>query len=179
MHFHKFLKHQNVSQFSSKQMMVRNMLTKVFNDFLNNNKVKKCSPYTDKGAVFAERFNWTIRYLLKKPVFEKVKSGRLSELPSIIKKYIDTIHNSTKVTPNQASKKQMKKNLQDWKVRQHPKFKLGHFVRTADIKRVFSKGVLVSNCSYKLYTITEVIHNTIPSYRINYLQIYWNTIISY
>ena len=41
-------------------------------------------------------------------------------------------------------------------------------VRTADIKRVFSKGDS-TNCSYILYTIIEVIHDTIPSYRINYL----------
>ena len=36
------------------------------------------------------------------------------------------------------------------------------------MKRVFSKGDS-TNYSYKLYTITEVIHDTIPSYRIEYL----------
>ena len=41
-------------------------------------------------------------------------------------------------------------------------------VRTSDIKKVFSKGDS-TNYSYKLYTITEVIHDTIPSYRLNYL----------
>ena len=41
-------------------------------------------------------------------------------------------------------------------------------MRTADIKRVFSKGDS-TNYGYKLYTITEIIHNTIPSYRIDYL----------
>ena len=45
---------------------------------------------------------------------------------------------------------------------------MGQLVRTADNKRVFSKGDS-TNYSYKLYTITEVIHDTIPSYRINYL----------
>ena len=49
-----------------------------------------------------------------------------------------------------------------------PKFKLGDLVRTSDIKRVFSKGDS-TNYSYKLYTITEVIHDTIPSFRIDYL----------
>ena len=52
--------------------------------------------------------------------------------------------------------------------KQKPKYKLGQLVRTADIKRVFSKGDS-TNYSYKLYTISEVIHNTIPSYRIDYL----------
>ena len=76
------------------------------------------------------------------------------------------------MTPIQASKKINEKvvynNLQDERQKQKPKFQLGQLVRTADIKRVFSKGDS-TNYSYKLYTITEVIHDTIPSYRINYL----------
>ena len=76
------------------------------------------------------------------------------------------------MTPDQASKKTNERkvysNLQDRRVRQKPKFKLGDLVRTADIKRVFSKGDS-TNRSYKLYTITEIIHDTIPSYRIDYL----------
>ena len=76
------------------------------------------------------------------------------------------------MTPNQASKKPNEKevysNLQNQRVRQQPKFKLGQLVRTADIKKVFSKGDSTS-WSYILYTITEVLSNTIPSYRIDYL----------
>ena len=76
------------------------------------------------------------------------------------------------MTPNQASKKSNEKkvytNLQDRRDKQLPKFKLGQLVRTADIKQVFSKGDS-TNYSYKLYTITEVIHDTLPSYRLNYL----------
>ena len=76
------------------------------------------------------------------------------------------------MTPNQASKKsngrKVYSNLEDPRVRQKPKFKLGQLVRTADIKRVFSKGES-TNYSYNLYTITEIIHVTLPSYRISYL----------
>ena len=46
------------------------------------------------------------------------------------------------------------------------KFKLGRLIRTADNKRVFSKGDS-TNWSFKLYTITEVIHDTTPSRQIN------------
>ena len=59
-------------------------------------------------------------------------------------------------------------NLQDKRKKLNPKTKLGQLVRTADFKRVFSKGES-TNYSYKLYTITEVIHDIIPSYRIDYL----------
>ena len=150
----------------------REYVNKIFNEFLNNNKIKRFSRYTDKGAVFAERFNKTIRNLLKKPVFEKGRADWLSELPSVVKKYNNTIHSSIKMTPNQASKKSNQKlvynNLKDNRGVLKPKFNLGQLVRTADIKTVFSKGDS-TNWSYKLYTITEVIHDTIPSYRIDYL----------
>ena len=76
------------------------------------------------------------------------------------------------MTPTQASKKVNEKvvynNLQDRRVKQKPKFHLGQLIRTADIKKVFSKGDS-TNYSYELYTITEVIHDTIPSHRINCL----------
>ena len=114
----------------------------------------------------------TLRNLFKKPVFLARNADWLSELPSVIKQYNYKIHNSTKMTPTQASKKSNEKkvysNLEDKRRKLNPKFKLGQLVRTADIKRVFSKGDS-TNWSYKLYKITEVIHDTIPSYRIDYL----------
>ena len=74
------------------------------------------------------------------------------------------------MTPGQASKKANEKlvysNLQDRRRNLNSKYKLGHLVRTADNKRVFSKGDS-TNWSNKLYTITEVIHDTVPSYRID------------
>ena len=46
-------------------------VNKIFKEFLNNNKIKRYSRYTDKGAVFAERFNTTIRNLLKNQCLRK------------------------------------------------------------------------------------------------------------
>ena len=144
----------------------------IFQNFLKSKNIHHYSRYTDKGPSIAERVIRTIRNLLKKPVFEKGNANWLSELPSVIKQYNNTIHHSMKMTPIQASRKSNQKlvysNLQDKRKILNPKYKLGQLVRTADIKRVFSKGDS-TNWSYKLYTITEIIHNTIPSYRINYL----------
>ena len=96
----------------------------------------------------------------------------MSELPSLIKQYNNAIHSSIKVTPNQASEKINEKlvynNLKDNREIQKPKFQVGQLVRSADIKRVFSKGYS-TNWGYILHGITEVIHNTLPSYRIDYL----------
>ena len=87
-----------------------------------------------------------------------------NQLPNVIKQYNNTIHLSTKMTPVQASSKKNEKSvfdkLQD--KRKKPNFKLGDLVRTADIKKVFSEGDSTNN-SYELHTITEVIHDAIPS----------------
>ena len=76
--------------------------------------------------------------------FEKGNANWLSEIPSVIKKYNNTIHSSTKVTPIQASEKSNEKevysNLKDNREVRKPKFNLGLLVRTADIKKVFSNG---------------------------------------
>ena len=76
------------------------------------------------------------------------------------------------MTPNQASKKTNDKevysNLKDNREVRKPKFNLEELVRTGDNKKVFSERDC-TNYSYKLYTKTEVFHNTITSYRLNYL----------
>ena len=144
----------------------------IFQNFLKSKNIQHYSRYTDKGPSIAERVIRTIRNLLKKPVFLAGNADWVSELPSVIKQYNNTIHHSTKMKPIDASRKSNQKlvynNLKDDREKQKPKFKLGQLVRTADIKKVFSKGDS-TNYSYKLYTITEVIHDTIPSYRIDYL----------
>ena len=144
----------------------------VFQNLLKSKNIQHYSTYTDKGPSIAERVLRTVRNLLKKPVFEKGNADWLSEIPSVIKNYTNTIHSSIKMTPIQASKKSIERkvfsNLQDRRVKRQPKYKLEQLVRTSDIRRVFSKGDS-TNYSYKLYTITEVIHDTIPSYRIDYL----------
>ena len=144
----------------------------VFQKFLKAKNIHHYSRYTDKGPSIAERVIRTLPNLLKKPVFLAGEASWINELPSVVKQYNNTIHHSIKMTPNQASKKSNEKSvynyLKDTREIQKPKFKLGQLVRTADIKRVFSKGDS-TNWSYKLYTITEVIHDTIPSSKIDYL----------
>ena len=79
----------------------------IFQDFLNKNDIKLYSRNSSYGAVFAERFNRTIRDLLKKPVFEKADSNWIDVLPTITNQYNTRIHSSSKLTPIQAS---LKKN---------------------------------------------------------------------
>ena len=59
-------------------------------------------------------------------------------------------------------------NLRDKREKHEPRINLGHLVRTFYDKRVSSENDS-TNWSYKLYKITEIIHYTISSYKINYL----------
>ena len=60
------------------------------------------------------------------------------------------------------------KNLLDKRKKVKPKYEIGDLVRTADLKKTFSKGD-TTNWSYKLYKITQIIKDTIPSYHIDNL----------
>ena len=69
---------------------------------------------------------------------------------------------------NKSNEKEVYTNLRDDRLNQKPKHILGQLDRTSDIRSVFSKGDS-TNYSYEVYTRTEVIDHTIPSYRIVYL----------
>ena len=144
----------------------------IFQNFLRSKNIQHYSGFTDKGPSIAERVNRTIRNLIKKPIFLARNANWLSELPSIVKQYNNILHHSIKMTPVQASKKSnenlISNNLRDKIEFQKPKFKLCQKVRTSVIRKVFSIGDS-TNYSYISYTIPEVIDDTIPSYRIEYL----------
>ena len=144
----------------------------IFQDFLNKNNIKLYSRSSSYGAVFAERFNRTIRDLLNKIVFEQGDAKWVDILPKITKQYNNRIHSSTKLTPIQASLKKnegfVDKNLIDKRKKIKPKFRVNDLVRTAVLKKTFSKSD-TTNWSYKLYKITETINDTIPSYKIDNL----------
>ena len=149
----------------------------IFQDSLNKNNIIIYSRNSSYGAVFAERFNRTIRDLLKKIVFEKGDGNWIDILPSITKHYNNRVHSLTKLSPKDASLKKNEgyvyKNLLDKRKKIKPKFQINDLVRTADLKKTFSKGD-TTNWSYKLYKITEIINDTIPSYKIDNLSERYN-----
>ena len=149
----------------------------IFQDFLNKNNIRLYSRNTSYGAVFAERFNRTIRDLLKKIVFEQGDAKWIDILPTITEQYNNRRHTSTKLSPKDASLKKNEgfvyKNLLDKRKELKPKYEIGDLVRTADLKKTFSKGD-TTNWSYKMYKITEIINDTIPSYKIDNLKERYN-----
>ena len=150
----------------------RGFYNNIFQDFLNKNNIKLYSRNSSYGAVFAKRFNRTIRDLLKKIVFEHGNRNWIDILPTILKQYNNRIRSSTKLCPKDASLKKNEgfvyKNLIDKRKKVKPKFQINDLVRTADLKKTFSKGD-TTNWSYEFYKITEIINDTIPSYKIDNL----------
>ena len=144
----------------------------IFQDFLNKNNIKLYSRNSSYGAVFAERFNRTIRDLLKKIVFENGDAKWIDVIPIITKQYNNRLHSSTKLSPKDASLKKNEgfvyKNLLDKRKKIKPKFQINDLVRVANLKKTLSKGD-TTNWSYRLYKITEIINDTIPSYRLDNL----------
>ena len=116
--------------------------------------------------MFAERFNRTIRYLLERPIFERSDANWIDIVPTITKQYTNRIHSSTKLTPIQAGSEKnegyVHKKLLDKRKKVNPKFQINDLVRTADLKKTFPKGN-TTIWSYKLYEITEIINDTLPS----------------
>ena len=156
---------------------VKEFYNNIFQDFLNKNDITLYSRNSSYGAVFAERFNRTIRDLLKKIVFENGDAKWIDVLSTITKQYNIRIHSSTKLSPIQGSLKKNEwfvyKNLIDKRKKIKPKFQINDLVRVADLKKTFSKGD-TTNWSYKLYKITENINDTIPRYKIDNLKERYN-----
>ena len=101
---------------------------KTFQDFLNKENIKFFSRNSSNEAVFVERFNRTIRDLLKRPGFEKSDGNWIDILQTITKQYKNRIHSSTKLTPIQASLKKNEglvfESLLDKRKNKTPKFQL-------------------------------------------------------
>ena len=108
----------------------------IFQDFLIKNNIKIFSRNSSYGAVFAERFNRTIRDLLKKIVFEQGDANWIDILPTITKQYNNRVHSSTKLSPNDASSKKNEgivyNDLLGKRKKIEPKFQKNDLVRTAD-----------------------------------------------
>ena len=112
------------------------------------------------SAVFAGSFNGTISNLLKRPISEKWDATWIDVLPTLTKQNNNRIHSTTKLTPKEASLKKnesyVDQNFLDKRKKVKPEFQVNDLVRTADLKRTFSKGD-TNNWSYKKYKITEFV----------------------
>ena len=119
-----------------------------------------------------ERFNLTVRNLLKRPVFEKGESNWIVVIPTRTKQNNNRVHSSTKLTPSQGSLKKNEgyvyNNLLDKRKKLNPKTQVNDFVRIAVLKKTFSKSD-TTNWSDDLHKFTEIKNDTIPNYHLDNL----------
>ena len=109
---------------------------------------------------------------MKNLLFEKDNANWIDEIIAVKKQFNNKNHPSIISTPIQAS---LKRNVEfvyqkflDKRKKIKPKFEVGDSGTIADKTNIFSEGD-TTNWSYKLYTITEFIHYTIPTYLMNNL----------
>ena len=144
----------------------------IFQDFLNKSNIKLYSRSSSYGAVFAESYNYNIRNPLKRSFFEKGDGNWIDVSPRLTNQNINRVHSSTKLTPIQASLQEnegyLYNNFLDKRKKIAPNFQINDLVRTADLKKTFSKGD-TTNWSHKLYKITEKINDILPGYKIDTL----------
>ena len=97
-------------------------------------------------------------------------------LPKITKRHNNRLHTSSKITPIQASFEKNEGFVYqkiDKRKKEKPKLQVKDLVRAGDSKKTFSKRDS-TNSFYKLYKITEIFNDTIPSYRIDNLSEKYN-----
>ena len=112
---------------------------------------------------------------------KKGDANWIDVLSTITKQYNNKILSSTKLSPIQASLKKNEgcvyKNLIDKRNKIKPKFHINDLVRTADSRnKHFLKSDTI-NWSYKLYKITKIVKDTIPSYHIDNLKERYNKLL--
>ena len=117
--------------------------SRIFRNLLDNINIEHYSRNSSLGAIFAERFNRTMKDLLQRPHFERRDGNRSDILPTISKQYNDRIHSSTNLPPGQV---RFKKNEgfvhhNSWENRKKlkPMLKIHNLFRTKVLKTTFSE----------------------------------------
>ena len=151
----------------------KDFYNKIFQDFLNNSNIIHYTRNSYPRAVFAENFIRAFRDLHKQPIFERRDANWVDTLSTITKQYINRVLTSTKLTPIQASLRKNEgyvyKNLLDKTKKIKPNVQINDLIRVADLKKTLSKGD-TTDWSNKLYKITEINNDSIPSYKVDNLK---------
>ena len=141
-------------------------------DLLEKNNIQMYSTENEEKSSVCERWNRTIKTKMWKQFTVQGNTQYLDILPKILKQYNNTKHNSTKMTPIEASKKKNEGivyfNLYgDMEIsKQKPKFEIGDKVRISKYKRkVFDKGY-TPNWTEEVFTIDKIQYTNPITYKL-------------
>jgi hypothetical protein len=124
---------------------------------------------SDKKAAVAERVIRTLKDKMYRYMHEKNTARYIDALDDLVASYNDTYHKSIKMAPSEVTEEnegQVLENLygEIWKKdkkKKKPKFKVGDFVRTTDLKSTFEKGY-VGNWTHEIFIIDAVKESAVP-----------------
>jgi Chromo (CHRromatin Organisation MOdifier) domain len=108
-----------------------------------------------------ERFNRTLKSKMWKVFTERKNHKYIDILDDLVNNYNNSFHNTIKMTPFEASKKENTLKVDRilnpiiTKKEIIPKFKVGDKVRISKVKMIFDKGYL-PNYTYEIFTVSEI-----------------------
>jgi len=124
--------------------------------YLKSLKSELYHTYSEKKAVFIERFNRTLKSRMFKRFTEEQSFRWIDDLPQLVKEYNETLHSSILARPADVKSGE--------KIIDHPieqigpyeplKFKVGDRVRISRLKGIFEKGY-TPNWSYETFLIRK------------------------
>ena len=141
-------------------------------ELLEKNNIQMYSTENEEKSSVCERWNRTIKTKMWKQFTVQGNTQYLDMLPKILKHYNNTKHNSTKMTPIEASKKKnegivyfdLYGNMEISK--QKPIFEIGDKVRISKYKRkVFDKGY-TPNWTEEVFTIDKIQYTNPTTYKL-------------
>jgi hypothetical protein len=146
-----------------------------FKKFLESKGIRLYHTYSERKACMAERVIRTLRDLMEREISKNELLKREESWPAILKRvtndYNNSVHNTTRMTPTDASKQENAMLLQAnyahrrKEKRTKPKFKVGDYVRLYAYKGRFTKGAK-SNFTREVFKVVEVLPSVPPTYRI-------------
>lgn len=137
---------------------------------LNKNNVQLYSTENEEKSSVIERWNRTIKNKMWKQLTVQENTKYLDILPKILSQYNNTKHNSTKMTPIEASKKS-NEGIVYFKLygdinTSKPEHKIDDKVRISKFKRqLFDKGY-TPNWKEEIFTIDKIQYMNPITYRL-------------
>ena len=131
--------------------------------YLKEQNIQIYSTHSDLKAVFVERFNRTLLDLIKEPMYIEGKCSWLNHLDTVLQKYNNLVHGTTKMTPFEMSSCAASQSAipRSYAIpmpndsKKVPKFQVGDFVRVPDTRSVYSKGY-TTNWNRELFKIHSI-----------------------
>ena len=117
------------------------------------------STFNEGKSVVAERFIKTLKNKIYKHVTTIAKNVYIDDLDDIVKKYINTVHSSIKMKPEDVTDDSFIEYSEETNEKD-PKSKVGDNVRISKYKNIFAKGY-TPNWSEEVFVVNKV-QNTVP-----------------